>query len=457
MVSRLPGWGRPFWHTAFSRLPLVNRQRRMASKLTKAEKRKRKAYLEKARLGPRADQVPGRVRFVPYGLNSDVSLDEQDYLAFRQYEGAPTLSSPDIEAAVARTTTQQDAYPTLGYLWVYDPEDLAELTLDEVHTVWENRDHLCGSREAAAEALAIIELDEGVVDNYQGWRAYLGRDEIRSLTPSLAPDEREEETEDTQIAAAETSPSEPDAVDMAPTPLARRELIGLSDEALQEAWNRRPDSFASVEAACSALARLRAKAGLPSPGGWHQLLEHEEILKLVDELPERDAEGGEVAASSHTAISPGPSAASLKSDARTRRQQDIVVREGQPGFRQEVLDNYYGRCCATGCRETVILEAAHISPYSGAHSNYPANGLCLRVDVHRLFDAFLLSIEPETRQWVVAPRLAEDPTYQVLDGKRIFPGRVAASRDLLGEHYQRFRERHPELARSTLTSPTVET
>lgn len=414
----------------------------MASKLSKSEKRKRKADLERARLRLRGSKAPGRVQFVPFGLNSDASLDEQDFLACRHYEGGSMLSSSDIGVVEERSATQQDAYPALGHLWVYDPEDLDELTLDEVHTVWENRNHLCGSREAAAEALALIELDEGVVTDYQGWRAYMERDEILALRPSLdpaVPDEGED-TEESLPAVIQTPRSEPDAVDSGPAPLTRRDLIGLSAEALQEAWDRRPESFTSVEAACGALARLRANAGLPSLGGWQQLLEHEEILKLTDELPERDDEGDEVSAPLLTAISLGPSAASLISDNRTRRKQDIVVREGQPSFRQEVLDNYGGSCCISGSRVSAILEAAHISAYTGPLSNHPANGLCLRVDIHRLFDAALLSIDPNTLQVVIAPALQADSHYREFAGKRIHRGRVPASHELLGQHYQRFVE-----------------
>ncbi|WP_136253768.1 HNH endonuclease [Onishia niordana] len=42
-----------------------------------------------------------------------------------------------------------------------------------------------------------------------------------------------------------------------------------------------------------------------------------------------------------------------------------------------------------------VLEAAHISPYSGAQSNRLDNSLCLRVDIHRLFNKLLLNTDPE--------------------------------------------------------------
>ena len=306
-------------------------------------------------------------------------------------------------------------YPVLGYLWVYEPQDVDEMSLDEVHLIWEQREALCGSREVAAEVLAIIEVATGVVDTYQGWMSYLDRDEVRALVPdveavALTPDR---DAPSPMLAPPPTpTPSVPDSEDedeLDFPPLRRLDLTELTDEELQDAWDRRPESFVSLEAACGALALLRSRAGIDAGTGWSSLMTHAEILKLADDLPDRDQEEDEPLPAK------SPSIVTLRHDQRTRRQQDSVVREGQPGFRQEVLDNYYGRCCATGCREPVILEAAHISPYAGVHSNHPVNGLCLRVDIHRLFDAFLLSIEPETRQWVVAPRLAQDPTYRTLD------------------------------------------
>jgi putative restriction endonuclease len=41
------------------------------------------------------------------------------------------------------------------------------------------------------------------------------------------------------------------------------------------------------------------------------------------------------------------------------------------------------------------LDAAHISAYDGPLSNDVRNGVCLRVDLHRLFDAGLICINDE--------------------------------------------------------------
>jgi predicted restriction endonuclease len=59
------------------------------------------------------------------------------------------------------------------------------------------------------------------------------------------------------------------------------------------------------------------------------------------------------------------------------------------------------KCIISGCN----IEAAHIIPYRNQDSHNIANGLLLRVDLHRLFDKYLLTIDPETRKVLIAPEL----------------------------------------------------
>lgn len=417
----------------------------MAPKPISEEKRRRR--MRKARARAMATPI------VPLGLYkplSPVGIDnlqvQFDSIEQRLFEENHGVSCTDIGSLIESSLDESETYPLLGYLWVYEPQDLKELTLDEVHLVWEHREELCGSREVAAEALALVEVMMGQVDTYQGWLHYLERDEIRALMPTVEPIPLIQE-----VSAITTQPQAiiptSNAEDFAFPPLRRMDLPELTKEELQDAWNRRPESFISLEAACGALALLRARAGIESPAGWQHLMGHSEILKLADDLPDRDDEEDNlhlsVSAPTITPISV-PSADGLRSDQRIRRKQDVVIREGQLGFRQEVLANYDGRCCVTDCRESMILEAAHISPYSGSHSNHPANGLCLRVDIHRLFDGFLVSIDPDSRRLVIAPRLNQDPIYKSLEGKRLAIGRIPAAQELLVDHYRLFLDRHRE-------------
>lgn len=93
-------------------------------------------------------------------------------------------------------------------------------------------------------------------------------------------------------------------------------------------------------------------------------------------------------------------------------------RAGQPEFRSSLLRAYGGRCAISGCNAVVALEAAHIAPHKGRETNRVDNGLLLRSDLHLLFDAGLLGIEPETMTVVIDKSLAKTE-YAKLGGTRI--------------------------------------
>jgi hypothetical protein len=93
------------------------------------------------------------------------------------------------------------------------------------------------------------------------------------------------------------------------------------------------------------------------------------------------------------------------------------TRPQQQAFRAKVLDAYDCTCAITDYKTEASLEAAHIQPYGGPITNEIQNGICLRADIHRLFDAGLLSIDSEYR--VNVDDRVDDPRYQQYDGKRI--------------------------------------
>jgi HNH endonuclease len=62
-------------------------------------------------------------------------------------------------------------------------------------------------------------------------------------------------------------------------------------------------------------------------------------------------------------------------------------------FRKEILSNYDQQCCITEFHLQELLEASHIQPYINEDSNHPQNGLCLRVDLHCLFDSGLITLD----------------------------------------------------------------
>lgn len=61
------------------------------------------------------------------------------------------------------------------------------------------------------------------------------------------------------------------------------------------------------------------------------------------------------------------------------------------------MDAYERRCAVTGCTVEAVLEAAHISPYRGDHTNDVTNGLLLRADIHTMFDCGLIKVDGDYR------------------------------------------------------------
>jgi len=78
-------------------------------------------------------------------------------------------------------------------------------------------------------------------------------------------------------------------------------------------------------------------------------------------------------------------------DAETRQ------RIGQGIFRVLVTDAYGRACAITREKALPALEAAHIKPFSEVETHDLRNGLLLRSDVHRLFDAGYITVTPEYR------------------------------------------------------------
>ena len=112
-------------------------------------------------------------------------------------------------------------------------------------------------------------------------------------------------------------------------------------------------------------------------------------------------------------------------DRRLRRLTDVVYRPSQSKFRDSLYVAYDGRCAMSGSDVAEALEAAHIVAYKGMESDAVQNGILLRVDLHRLFDRFLLTVgadlrvhmDPKLRGGAYAPfhgtpiRMPENPEH----------------------------------------------
>jgi hypothetical protein len=114
----------------------------------------------------------------------------------------------------------------------------------------------------------------------------------------------------------------------------------------------------------------------------------------------------------------------LQLDERTRALTPVVMRQGQPEFRNRLIEAYRSHCAITDCDAIDALEAAHISSYLGPRTNHVTNGLLLRADIHTLFDRGLLAIDEE-RMTVILHETLKLTTYRNLDGTAIhLPTRV---------------------------------
>jgi hypothetical protein len=102
---------------------------------------------------------------------------------------------------------------------------------------------------------------------------------------------------------------------------------------------------------------------------------------------------------------------------REREWISRLKRAGQVEFRSKLID-LYGRCALSGCTTLTALEAAHVRPVSGRGADVGNNGILLRADLHKLFDADLLAINPSNGRVALAESCK--PDYERVVGGRVF-------------------------------------
>ena len=135
-----------------------------------------------------------------------------------------------------------------------------------------------------------------------------------------------------------------------------------------------------------------------------------------------------------------------RSDGRERtvpwRSFDLAAAAGRPRatylrskrygqFRRVVLDADSGRCVLTGESTTAALEAAHLIPAKVGENDKPFNGIALRADLHRLFDAGLFTFAQDGRV-VLADDGVSDDYRSLLCGGRLADDTLDRVRDTLG-------------------------
>ena len=328
------------------------------------------------------------------------------------------------------SSSQRDELPL--HLFVFDPEDVSELSLDEISQVWLHRHQLCGTKEAAAEVLALMDVNDGNVDSYKGWKSYLNHESIVDLESKLKGNNFVHEDNKESLKSIKTiNPFDRKKY-------SRSQLVQLPLRQIISLWEDRDYSFNSVSAACEALAIIRYANKIDNQKKhWKAFLEHPQILDLDFDFDEIDDELYEHESLNKSAQKELLDLDALSEDNRSRVTKSQVTRVGQQGFRALILDNFYLKCAISGSEEQALLEAAHIIPYKGQQSNVLQNGLCLRVDIHRLFDRFLISIEPQTLEIVVSDKV-RDTYYKSFAGIKLGCSKVSVSKSLLKKHFYQF-------------------
>jgi putative restriction endonuclease len=118
-------------------------------------------------------------------------------------------------------------------------------------------------------------------------------------------------------------------------------------------------------------------------------------------------------------------------DARRRIERSIVARQGAGVFRAAAITAFGGRCAISGYDVIEGLEAAHIVPYLGEHTNRLGNSLLLRADLHTLFDRGQITIDPATLIIHLAPELSSTCLAELDGVKLVLPEPSGAWREAL--------------------------
>jgi len=104
---------------------------------------------------------------------------------------------------------------------------------------------------------------------------------------------------------------------------------------------------------------------------------------------------------------------------RQRRLANAWERPGQAKFRRAVFEMFGARCLVTGCEALIALEAAHVVPVSCGGGDEAWNGIPLRADIHRLFDAGSVIVRAENWTLSIVETVRKD--YSQYHGMDLSP------------------------------------
>jgi hypothetical protein len=124
-------------------------------------------------------------------------------------------------------------------------------------------------------------------------------------------------------------------------------------------------------------------------------------------------------------------------DDRMKRLAEVWTRPKQAAFRASLCERYGSACQISGCAVMSVVQACHLRPVSLKGSDAADNGVLMRIDLHVLFDAGRLGIDPEALTVHVCRSLKETD-YAKLDGRPVRFGKHRPDMTALGERWETF-------------------
>ena len=150
--------------------------------------------------------------------------------------------------------------------------------------------------------------------------------------------------------------------------------------------------------------------------GEHERFHLDWSADVSDLVPSVATPGGDIFGAARNAMVQ----AAAGNRERRRVLKEVLERPGQKKFRSDVLNCGGNSCLLTGASIKAALEAAHLIPVKDGGLDSPGNGVCLRSDIHSLFDSGHIRIN-RNGDLSYSELARTDPVYKFLPGKVTLP------------------------------------
>jgi hypothetical protein len=131
---------------------------------------------------------------------------------------------------------------------------------------------------------------------------------------------------------------------------------------------------------------------------------------------------------------------SSKNDPTTKKAQ-IDARLGQGKFGSDVREQWNHCCCVTGSSTAAVLEASHIKRWADSNDTErldPNNGLLLTANLHKLFDAGLISFDDSGKMLISSTLSQSEQEIFGVIGKRLSKKPSPETANYLSYHRKKF-------------------